>query len=144
MTHTDTLMLRMNRAYFVVEFLQSLKLHPSIVWDRSRLLQELEDTFQNTPRLEWHGLFSTKQLWASLEFDEVVVGLSKGFEIGYDEFSERYGVNGETIGNSLLKVDGGIIFTNMDQLVNDDWFRRLQDMATRLGYTSTNQRLWAK
>lgn len=123
---------RLNRAHFVLGTVSKLKLHPSIIYDRQKLQEAFAQYFGEQPaKFEWRGLFSTEQLYLSIELGETVLMINKGFRVGYDEADEIYGGNGTTMGVDMVKTPYGVFIQNEDQLMDDTWFENFyRAMAT--------------
>uniref|UniRef100_A0AB39CD91 Uncharacterized protein n=1 Tax=Pseudomonas phage RVTF4 TaxID=3236931 RepID=A0AB39CD91_9VIRU len=119
--------LRHNRVAWLMGRFASIKLSQGIIWEDQKKLTDLIASEFNSvkPVFEWRGIQSTEQLYLSIEFDEVVVMLSKGFRVGYDEATDIYGAAGNRFEVEVNKTKEGVFIQNTDQVLNEEWFLKL-------------------
>lgn len=128
---------RYRRAVWLTQLLTICHLGDVVISKERQFKQLVCREFGSVPVIQTHGIRSTGQLWTSVEFDEVVVGINRGFTVGIDELGSIYGMHGYRVGIDVITTPFGVMMQNTNQLTTPKWFDNVTKIGEELGLPYT-------
>lgn len=124
---------RYRRAVWLTQLLTICHLGEVGISKERQFKHLVQQVFGSVPVIKIHGIHSTGQQWASVEFDEVVVGVNLGYRVGIDELGSIYGMHGYRVGIDVITTQFGVMMQNTNQLTTPMWFDNIAKIGEELG-----------
>lgn len=125
---------RLTRAAWLLNVLNNMNLTSVYAERRDFFKKAVKSVFGCDVVVKVHGLEHERRQWVSVEMDELVIGINRGYRVGYDELTNVYAAHGSRIGIELIKLENGIVYQNSNQLTDPEWLAKADELGTILGY----------
>jgi hypothetical protein len=123
---------RYARALELVGFLSSIRFGP-VMNKKFRQFQELVvREFGQKAVVQTHGIYTERRLWTSVEMDELVIGINRGYNVGIDELGAIYGLHGNRVGIELITTHQGVLYQNSNQLTTPEWWEKMERIIVEM------------
>jgi len=125
---------RIDRASWLIHVLNNMNLTGPFAARRNYFKQVVKEVFGCDCKIQTHGLSHERRMWVSVELDELVIGINRGYRVGYDELTDKYAAHSSRIGIELIKLENGIVYQNSNQLTDPEWLEKIDKVADIVGY----------